>query len=202
MSKHFIVTIGREFGSGGRETGIILSKKLGVKCYDKELLRECALNSNLNESYLETVDEKSPGLFMAPPMVSMSTAEIQMPSIKAYVAQFEAIKKIAERESCIIIGRCSDYVLAERNDVVNVFIYAGTGYRIHRLRELHGISEKEAKTLMLKEDRKRAAYYEYYTDKKWGARRSYDLCINTEKFGTQGAADIIARIVNEKNADK
>ena len=198
MGKRFVVTIGREFGSGGRETGMLLAEKLGVRCYDKELLKLSADKCDRHESYLEAVDEKSPGIFSSfGHIASVSGEVVEAPGTKAYLAQFCAIKELAEKENCVIIGRCSDYILSDKDYVLNCFIYADAQRRIDRLMKVRGVSEKEAKTMMAKEDKKRAAYYEFYTDKRWGARQSYDLCINTSKTGTDKAAELIKLAIEE-----
>lgn len=198
MNKHFVITIGREFGSGGRETGEKLAEMLGIKCYDKEILRFAAEKCDLHEGYLETVDERSPGMFSAMPQTYNVTGEVSdTPSQKAYLAQFDAIRELAEKENCVLIGRCADYVLSDKDYVINCFIYAEDISRIKRLMEVRGLSEKEAKVQMAKQDKKRAAYYEYYTDKKWGARKSYDICINTSKISTDKAAALIAHAVKD-----
>ena len=198
MKKSFVITIGREFGSGGRETGEKLAEKLGIKCYGKELLKEISEASGLQEKYIESMDERSPGVFPMSSIVTASTAQVDFnsPSMKAYIAQFSTIQNIAERENCIIIGRCADYILSERENVLNIFIYADMDKRIERVMRVYGLNEKEAKKRILKEDKQRAQYYEYYTDKKWEARNSYDICINTGKLGIDNTVDIVASIIN------
>ena len=200
MKKTFVITIGREFGSGGREIGEKLAKSLGIKCYGKELLKEISEASGLNESYIENLDEKTPGFFQVSSVVNASTAQVDFdsPSMKAYIAQFSTIRDIAERESCIIIGRCADYILSEREDTLNIFVYADMDKRIQRVMDLYSLDEKEAKKRIQKEDKQRAQYYEYYTDKKWGARLSYDLCINTGKLGIDNTVKLVTDIVNGK----
>ena len=198
MKKSFVITIGREFGSGGRETGEKLAEKLGIRCYGKELLKEISEASGLQEKYIESMDERSPGVFPMSSIVTASTAQVDFnsPSMKAYIAQFSTIQNIAERESCIIIGRCADYILSERENVLNIFIYADMDKRIERVMRVYGLNEKEAKKRIAKEDKQRAQYYEYYNDKKWGARNSYDICINTGKLGIDNTVDIVASIIN------
>ena len=200
MKESFVITIGREFGSGGRETGEILAEKLGIKCYDKELLKEISEASGLQEQYIESMDEKSPGVFPMSSIVTASTAQVDFnsPSMKAYIAQFSTIQNIADRENCIIIGRCADYILSEKENVLNIFIYADMEKRIERVMRVYGLDAREAKKRIGREDKKRAQYYEYYTDKKWGARDSYDLCINTGTLGTEKTAELIANIVTGK----
>ena len=197
MKKSFVITIGREFGSGGRETGEKIAEKLGIKCYGKELLKEISEASGLQEKYIESMDERSPGVFPMSSIVTASTAQVDFnsPSMRAYIAQFSTIQNIADRENCVIIGRCADYILSERENVLNIFIYADLDKRIERVKRVYSLNDKEAKKRIAKEDKMRAQYYEYYTDKKWGARDSYDICLNTGKLGVEKAAEIVANIV-------
>lgn len=181
MSDHLVITIGRECGSGGRHIGKMLAEELGIKCYDKELLNLAAKESGLCRELFESHDEKPTNSFLA---------------------QFDTIKKLATEESCIIIGRCADYALADFPNVVTVFVTADDDVKIHTLMERHKISESEAKDMMIKTDKRRSSYYNYYSNKRWGDTRSYDLCLNSSKVGLDGAVQIIRSFADLKIAHK
>lgn len=207
MSDNLIITIGRECGSGGRHIGQKLAEELGVKCYDKELLTLAAKKSGLCRELFETHDEKpTSSLLYSLVMDTYSlgytnSAYMDMPiNHKIFLAQFDTIKQLASEESCVIIGRCADYALAEFPNVVSVFVTADEDVKIRTLMERHQISESQARDVMIKTDKKRASYYNYYSSKRWGDSKSYDLCINSSKTGADGAIKVIrefARIKQE-----
>ena len=203
-----IYTIGREFGSNGLAVGEALAKKLGINFYDKELLQEAAKKSGFCEEILENHDEKPTNSFLySLVMDTYSTAGyatapfLDMPlNHKVLLAQFDAIKSLAEQESCVIVGRCADYALADKPNVVNVFIRADLEDRIKNVSKRLDISNNKAKDLCHKKDKQRSSYYNYYTSKKWGDSRSYDLCINLSKISIDDAVDMI--ISYKKNMKK
>ena len=205
MSK-YIITIGRQYGSAGKEIGFKLAEKLGVKCYDDELLKEAAKSSGLCEQILETHDEKPTQSFIYSLVMDTyslgynNSGFVDMPlSQKVFLAQFDAIKKIAERESCIIVGRCADNALADYKNVLSVFINADMDARVERIKERKNISKKaDAVDVINKTDKKRASYYNYYTSKKWGDSKSYDVCINSSLFGVDETVDILADMAKRK----
>ncbi len=199
MSNYTIITIGREFGSGGREVGMQLAKKLGIKCYDKEIIAEVAKETDFNEEFIEQNDEKKPDLWNLIPSMTINSGEYQSPELKIFMAQFAVIKKIASRESCVLIGRCSDYILNENKNLLKVFIYADKKTREERVSKYENIDIKTAHNRLLKEDKRRAFYYEYYTDQKWGDMHFYDLCINTTATTIEGAVQIILDTIEAKN---
>ena len=194
-----IYTIGREFGSFGKQVGEALAQKLGIKLYDKELLQQAAKDSGFCEEIFENHDEKPTYSFLYSLVMDTyssggySTAPfMDMPlNHKVFLAQFDSIKKIAESESCVIVGRCADYALENNPDCISIFVRADIEDRIKRISERLNISENKAKDLIHKEDKQRASYYNYYTSKKWGDARSYDLCINTSQISVEDAADFI-----------
>lgn len=203
-----IYTIGREFGSNGLAVGEALAKKLGINFYDKELLQEAAKKSGFCEEILENHDEKPTNSFLySLVMDTYSTAGyatapfLDMPlNHKVFLAQFDAIKSLAEQESCVIVGRCADYALADKPNVVNVFIRADLEDRIKNVSKRLDISNNKAKDLCHKKDKQRSSYYNYYTSKKWGDSRSYDLCINLSRISIDDAVDMI--ISYKKNMKK
>jgi len=207
MKGNLVITIGRQCGSGGRVIGKKLAERMGVKCYDKELLTLAAKNSGLCEELFETHDEKPTSSFLYSLVMDTyslgytTSAYMDMPiNHKIFLAQFDTIKKLADEESCVIVGRCADYALAEYPNTVSVFITGDDDDRIKRLKELHSLEEAKAKDLMVKTDKKRASYYNYYSSKKWGDSRSYDLCINSSAVGTEGAIDMILAFAKAKQA--
>lgn len=199
-----IVTIGREFGSGGRTIGKRLSERLGVPFYDKEILAEAANNSGLSAKVIETHDEKPINSFFyslvtdSSGMGSFST-HVEMPlNQKVFLAQFEAIRSIAERESCVLVGRCADYALESMEHVTNVFICANLEDRVRRVAEKHNLSRDKAMDLIAKSDKKRANYYNFYSNKRWGVASTYHLCLNSSLIGEEGCVDMIFRFMDHE----
>jgi len=198
---HQVYTIGREFGSMGLLVGQKLAERLGIKYYDKELLQQAAKDSGFCEEIFENHDEKASSSFLYSLVMDTysagatgyaATPFLDMPlNHKVFLAQFDTIKKIAEQESCVIVGRCADYALANNPDVINVFVRADLEDRIKIISKRLDMTENKAKDLILKNDKQRASYYNYYTSKKWGDTASYDLCINTSKISVDNAVDLI-----------
>ncbi len=205
-----IYTIGREFGSGGQYVGEELAKRLGIKLYDKELLQQAAKDSGFCEEIFENHDEKPTNSFLYSLVMDTysvngySTASfLDMPlNHKVFLAQFETIKKIAERESCVIVGRCADYALADHPDCINTFIKADMNSRIKMISKRANITENKAKDMIQKQDKQRASYYNYYTSKKWGDAKSYDLCLDSSKLGIDGCVDMILKFREILDAKK
>ncbi|MDD6157042.1 MAG: cytidylate kinase-like family protein [Lachnospiraceae bacterium] len=196
-----IYTIGREFGSGGKQIGEKIAKRLGIPLYDKELLQKAAKDSGFCEEIFENHDEKPTNSFLYSLVMDTYSAGnysaapfLDMPlNHKVFLAQFDSIKKIAEEGSCVIVGRCADYALAGNPDVVNVFIRADLEDRIKWISKRLDITESKAKDMASKKDKQRSSYYNYYTSKKWGDSRSYDLCLNTSKLSLDECVELIIR---------
>ena len=198
MKHNLVITIGRESGSAGRQIGQMLAKEQGVKCYDKELLTLAAKQSGLCEELFKTHDEKPTNSFLYSLVMdtySMGYSPntyMDMPlNHKVFLAQFDAIRKIANEGPCILVGRCADYALESYANCMSVFIHASLDARIRRIARLYDLTDVKAKDMILKSDKKRATYYNYYTNKKWGAAESYELCLDSSKLGIQGTADAI-----------
>ena len=207
MKGNLVITIGRQCGSGGRDVGVKLAEKMGVKFYDKELLALAAKNSGLCEELFETHDEKPTNSFLYSLVMDTyslgysNSAYVDMPiNHKVFLAQFDTIKKLADEESCVIVGRCADYALADYPNRVSVFMTADEKDRIERIKELYQVEHSKAKDIMIKIDKKRSSYYNYYASKKWGDAKSYDLCINTSAVGKEGAVDMILEFARAKQA--
>lgn len=199
MKTNKIITIGRELGSGGREIGMLLSEKLEIPFYDKEILAEASKKSGYTKELFEKNDEKPTSSFLYALAMGVNNfgAPYQRPlAMEIYLAQFDTIRKLAEEGPCIFIGRCSDYVLNDRKDTVNVFIHADMETRVKRTMEKHTISEKEAAGMCMRNDKDRASYYNYYSNHNWGDSRYYDLCINTGKVSLEKAAELIIAYAN------
>ncbi len=205
MSTNLIITIGRQSGSGGKEIGQKAAEKLGVKCYDKELLALAAKDSGLCEELFESHDEKPTKSFLYSLVMDSysfgytSSGYMDMPiNHKIFLAQFDAIKALANRESCVIVGRCADYALEDYPNRISVFVTGNDETKIKRLAARNNVSEAKAKEIMMKTDKERSSYYNYYSSKKWGDVRSYDLCINSSVLGIDGTVDIILAFAQEK----
>lgn len=196
-----IYTIGREFGSGGREVGEKLAAKLGIKLYDKELLQQAAKDSGFCEEIFENHDEKPTNSFLYSLVMDTYSVSgysaapfLDMPlNHKVFLAQFETIKKIAEKESCVIVGRCADYALSDNPDCINVFIHADMDIRIKNVSRNLNITENKARDIINKTDKQRASYYNYYTSKKWGDSKSYNLSLDAGKLGTDNCVEMILK---------
>ena len=187
MKKNLVITIGRECGSSGRAIGRKLAESLGIKCYDKELL-EKPTNSFLYSLVMDTYS-----------MGYNTSAYMDMPiNHKIFLAQFDTIKKLADEESCVIVGRCADYALADYPNVVSVFICADEEVKIQELMKRHNITRDKAKDVMIKTDKQRSGYYNYYSSKRWGSSKSYNLCINSSVVGVDGAVEIIKEFAKKK----
>lgn len=196
-----IYTIGREFGSGGREVGEKLAAKLGIKLYDKELLQQAAKDSGFCEEIFENHDEKPTNSFLYSLVMDTYSVSgysaapfLDMPlNHKVFLAQFETIKKIAEKESCVIVGRCADYALSDNPDCINIFIHADFDVRIKNVSRNLNITENKARDIINKTDKQRASYYNYYTSKKWGDSKSYNLSLDAGKLGTDNCVEMILK---------
>lgn len=193
-----IITIGRQYGSAGYEIGKKLAEDLGIQLYDKEMLKRAAKESGLCEELFETHDEKPTNSFLYSLVMdtyslgysSSSYADIPI-NHKVFLAQFDTIKKIAGEGPCVMVGRCADYALEDYDNVMNVFIYADLDQRIRRVAREFNLTDAKAKDIILKNDKKRASYYNYYTNKEWGNAKGYDLCLNSGKLGIDGTVRVI-----------
>ncbi len=208
MTNNLVITIGRECGSAGRLIGQKLAERLGVKCYDKELLTLAAKESGLCEELFHNHDEKPTNSFLYSLVMDTysvggfnASGYMDMPlNHKVFLAQFDSIKRLAERESCVIVGRCADYALADYPNVVSVFIRGDQADKIRHLAAKYNVSEDKAKDVMNRTDKSRASYYNYYSNKRWGSSKSYDLCVNSSVLGYDGTVDVILKFAEVKQA--
>lgn len=196
-----IITIGRQYGSGGREIGKKLAEKLGIPYFDKELLARVAKESGFCEEMIRNHDERPTNSFLYNVVMDTysfgyNTAFVDMPmSQKVFLAQFDTVKKIAEEGACVIVGRCADYALSEYPNCLNLFIYGKEDAKAKRISERQNVSLSEAREMCVKRDKQRQSYYNYYSNKKWGRADSYDLCIDSGKLGVDGTVDFIIEFI-------
>ena len=201
-----IITVGRQFGSGGREIGKLVAQHFGIKCYDKELLSRAAKESGFCEEMIQNHDERPTNSFLYNLVMDTysfgynASSFVDMPiSHKVFLAQFDTIKKIADEGPCVIVGRCADYALSDYDNVLNLFIYADEDAKIRRIKERFEDvkTDDQAKDMMNKKDKQRQSYYNYYSSKKWGRADSYDLCINSSKLGIEGTVKFIIQYIED-----
>ena len=192
-----VITIARQYGSGGREIGERIAKELNIPFYDQNLITLAAEKSDLCHEAAAQADERNANsLLYTLAMGStamLHSAHYNMPiNDKLFLIQSDIIKDAAAKGSCVIVGRCADYVLRDRKNTVRVFVHADDKIRAKHIAERNGITESEAFTLISKTDRRRANYYNFYTGKRWGETNQYDLCIDSGKIGIENAAKVIA----------
>ena len=192
-----IITISREFGSGGRFIGEETAKQLGIAYYDKNIINEIAEKSGLSPEYIQENAELSPkkGLFA----YAFAGRDITGKSVEdmVYEAQRKVILDLAEKESCVIIGRNADYILKDRDDVLNVFIHGDMPEKIHRIIHLHNVEEQEAVRMMADTDKRRMTNYNFYTEQKWGKASNYTLSLNSSQLGYDRCEAIIIECICE-----
>ncbi len=201
---HKIITISRQYGSGGRNVGLKIAQRYNMEYFDKELLEEAAKKSGISKELFEMHDEKpmnsflfsmvSDGYFFGYPSVN-SYGDMPI-SQKVFLAQFDTIKEIAKERSCVIVGRCADYALQGFDDVINVFVSADMETRLKNVMLETGDTEEKVRDLIMKVDKRRTSYYNYYTNKKWGAAESYDLCVNSSIIGVDGCVETIVKFAD------
>ena len=204
-----IITISREFGSGGREIGRILSQQLDIPFYDKELLELASKESGICEELFVKNDESYTNSFLFSlvmgnyPVSADGRINPDLPlNHKIFLAQFDTIRKIAEKGPCVIVGRCADYVLKAHPNVVNFFLTGNMPEKKARILKRYDIEKNKAEDFIKKTDKRRASYYNYYTDLKWGNASNYDLCINTSKTGIDGAVELMKEYIRIKEGFK
>ena len=197
MGKNYIITIGREYGSGGFEIGKKLAEKLGIGFYDKNLIDEVSKKSGIHVEMLHKADEKTASPFTNP--LGHPGYEAGTVNDRLFWTQSEIIRDLADKESCVIMGRCADFVLRDRDNVLKIFIQAPMEDRIKRICDKYLIDiPVEAKKEIQKNDKVRRTYYQFYTDGKWGARERKDLVINSSILGIDGTVDFLKAFVEQK----
>ena len=205
MNKKFAITVARQYGSGGREIGNAIADILGIKAYDKELITMAAQKSGMSTDVLTGADEKATNsllytLALGSSAYSASAFNYSVPiNDKLFITQSEIIREAAQNDSCVIIGRCGDYVLRNTGNKIRIFIYAPVEERMKRISIRHpDLSEKEARDLVTKTDKRRINYYNYYTGKKWGSIENYDIMIDSSCLGIPATAEYLAELIRKK----
>ena len=186
-----IITVGRQHGSNGHDIARLLAEELNMKCYDKEIVDEAAANSQFSKEIFDSYDEKRVSAYVIPTPHYVGMNEGFRLNMQVAAAQFDAMRNLADKGNCIFVGRCADYVLRNRSDVLSVFIMADMPFRVRTIMQRKGLSEDQAKKLIKEVDKDRASYYKYYTDQIWGESENYDLCIDSSRIGVKGAVEVI-----------
>lgn len=196
MEKTRIITIGRKYGSGGREIAKLVADKLGIAYYDKEIITNAAKESGLCDDFLENFEQTPTGSLLYSMVMNAQNGGFYMNKpieLVAYEAQVNAVKNAAKNGPCVIVGRCASYLLRDDYDILSVFVTAPVDYRMERIMKRDSLSKREAQAQINRMDKARASYHNYYADTKWGAADTYDLCINTAKISDEDAAELILR---------
>lgn len=185
-----IISIGRQHGSGGREIARLLAQELGIKCYDKEIVDEAAKHSDFSRDLINAYDEKRMSAFMLHAGGYGLNENFRL-NMQVVSAQFDAIREIASKDDCIFVGRCADYILRDRSDLVSVFILGDMDERLKCLERRQGLDEAAARKKIKEVDKDRSSFYKYYSDQVWGDAQNYDLCINSSRLGVEGTVKVI-----------
>lgn len=193
-----IVTISRQFGSGGRSIGKQVAQSLGFDYYDNELVGEIAKKSGFDENFIREAGEYAgyrSSLLFSMATTGMAAGSFMSTTDSLYVFQHNLIKELGEKGKCVIVGRCADYILKDRTDCFNVFIHADMDFRAERIVNLYGESADSPEKRLIDKDKKRMNYYKHYTDRQWGYGDNYHLCMNSGKIGIEKCAEIIVDLV-------
>ena len=188
------ITISREYGSGGRYIGQLVADKLGIKLYDKEFVEKLAIETGLTEEYIENNEQKRNALdaLNSGYYFGMNNSD------ELFIKESELIKEIANKESCVIIGRCADFILKDNSNVIKVFVYSNMEDEVKRATKFYGLDEKNAKKEIKRINKLRASHYKYYTEKEWKDNSNYDICINSDALGVEKSAELIYDLIEEK----
>ena len=200
--KKTIITISRQFGSGGRTVGHLVADALGIPFYDKELVNQIAVDSGFAPQYIEENGEHAPSRSLFSYAFAPQGVSGMMNGLSAsdflWNIQCNAILQLAEKGSCVIVGRNADYILKDNPDAIHIFVHADVPFRADRIVRLYGESEKSPENRLAEKDKRRRLNYQHYTGRNWGAAENYDLCINTGKLGVEAAAKMIVDLVNKE----
>lgn len=198
MNKNTIFTIGREFGCGGREIGKALAERTGLPYYDAELITHTANISGMLEETIRQFDEKAPENKWHPYLMTPFSGAFEPLGQQISNAQFKAIAEIAEKGGAVIVGRCADYILRDRPNLVSVFVHAPEEWRVEKIKQRHPEMAAKAESLLRRTDKTRAWYYSFYTGKTWGASASYDLCMRSDLFSVEKIVEFIIAFAEAK----
>ena len=197
MKNNQIITISREFGSGGRTIGKKLAEKLGIPFYDKSIIDKAAEASGLSPEFIAQAEQK----LTSSMLFNFVTFGYQHPdytplSDQVYIAEYKVIKDIASQGPCVIVGRCADSILKESYDPINIFVYANTAFKIERCVNVYGIPLKDAEKEIKDHDKQRSRHYQYYSELIWGSKANYDLCVNSSVLGIDGSVELIQNFID------
>ena len=203
FSMNKVVTLSRQFGSGGAEIGKKLAEALGVPCYDKHVIQQAAEKSGISKEHFERADEKRTNSFLfsiAAAHYGGTAVPIQLEDIitddRLFIYTAQTIKDMA-KDPCLIVGRCADDILRDEEKLIRIFVYADMDARVKRICELYDLTEKAAATLIKKTDKRRANYYNFYTSRTWGEAANYDICINSTRLGIDGTVKALHCFITE-----
>ena len=191
---NIVITISREYGSGGRYVGKLIADKLGIKLYDNEFITKVAEETGLSKEYIENHEQKRDALAGLNNGYYFGLNN----SDELFIKESELIKEIADKESCVIVGRCADFILQDRKNVIKVFIYSNMEDKIRRATNIYGFNKQNAEKEIKRIDKLRANHYKYYTEKEWNNHANYDICINSDALGVEKTAELIYDIVNKE----
>jgi len=202
--KKKIITISREFGSGGRKVGMEVAKELGIAYYDSKLVAKIAKETGFDKDFIAESSEFAPekrGYFFNLSQAGMSGTGTLSLYDQIYICQYNLIKELADKSPCVIVGRCADYILRERTDCLHFFIHADMKDRIHRITHNYGLADQHPKKLLHEMDEKRQTYYRNYTLREWADRENYDAMLNSATLGVEGCVDIITSLFRKMNKE-
>ncbi|MEI3392904.1 MAG: MATE family efflux transporter [Clostridia bacterium] len=194
LENQIIITLSREYGSGGRYIGKLVAEKLGIKLYDKEFVAKLAEETGLSSEYIENNEQKRGAL----ETLNNGYYSGLSNSDELFIKESELIKKVASENSCVIVGRCADFILKENKNVFKVFVYSNMENKIKRTTNIYGLDKNKAEKEINRINKLRANHYKYYTEKDWNNPENYDICINSDSLGVEKAADLICEMINEK----
>ncbi len=204
MEQKTIITIGRQFGSGGHEIAKTLAESLAIPFYDKEVIVEAAKKTGLDENLFKNAEERTVSSFLYSvalgayaPAGSLTGLPFTNLNEMIFQAQSKVIQELANEGSCVFVGRCADHVLKDYPNCFRIFVYADPEARMQRVMDIYKIKEAEAEEMMTKTDKKRASFYHYYTGKKWNNFQNYDLCLNSGKLEIDGAVETILSYIEK-----
>ena len=194
LNKKVVITISREYGSGGRYIGRLIADKLGIKLYDKDFIEKLAKDTGFSEEYIESNEQKRNVLdvFNSGYYAGLNNSD------ELFIKESELIKEVSDNESCVIIGRCADFILKDKENVFKVFVYSNTENKIKRVTKIYGLNEEKAKKEIKRIDKLRANHYKYYTEREWKDNSNYDICINSDTLGVEKSADLICGIIERR----
>ncbi len=208
MNENTIITIGRQFGSGGHEIAVGLSEALSIPFYDKEIIVEAAKKTGLDENLFKNAEERTVSSFLYSvalgaytPAGSLNGMPFMNINETVFQAQSKVIAELAAKGSCVFVGRCADYIIKDAPRCHRLFVYADKPYRIERVKRLYKLDDAAAEELITKTDKRRANFYNYYTGKKWNSLQNYDLCINSAKLGVAGSIETILSYIRQIEKD-